>query len=149
MKPSPALLTAALACAALLPLGAGAQQTPTSPTTTTPTTTSPIRHGHHHPHGLMGALRGVSISDTQRSQIHDDITQFRQAHPKGSAPDPQARKALREQIMNVLTPDQQTQVKANLKAERAARGARHTRPSGTQTNNGVFPPDPTPSASPA
>ena len=62
----------------------------------------------------MQALKGVNLSDQQKQQIKQIMSQYRQAHPEGSAPDPQAMQQVHQQIMNVLTPDQQAQVKQNL-----------------------------------
>ena len=72
----------------------------------------------HHGHGFMRMLHGVNLSDQQKAQIKTLITSYHQAHPQGSQPDPQARKALHDQIMAVLTPSQQAQVKANIERMR-------------------------------
>jgi Spy/CpxP family protein refolding chaperone len=72
---------------------------------------------------MARALQGIDLSDSQRTQIRSLMQQYRQAHPKGSQPDPQARKALRAQIMAVLTPDQQSRLTSNLQQMRAARRA--------------------------
>lgn len=132
MKLSPILLSGALACAIGLPVAGMAQQAPM----TAPASTAPFA-GHRH-HGMKRIFRGVSLSDQQRAQIKSAMTQFHQAHPKGSAPDRAARKALHQQIMSILTPAQQAQVKANMARMRA----RHHR-----NANAVFAPSPT--ASPA
>jgi Spy/CpxP family protein refolding chaperone len=53
------------------------------------------------------------------------VQQYRQAHPRGSQPDPQARQQLQQQIMNILTPQQRQQAQANMekmKQEREQRG---------------------------
>jgi Spy/CpxP family protein refolding chaperone len=113
MKRTPVFFSGLLAAVVGLSTVAGAQQAP-----------PPAAHAGHagaHGHGMMRALHGVNLSDDQRSQIQSLMQSYRQSHPKGSAPDPQARKALRQQIMGVLTPDQQSQVKANLQQMRAER----------------------------
>jgi Spy/CpxP family protein refolding chaperone len=70
-------------------------------------------------------LRGVDLSDAQRSQIKQIVQQFRQAHPKGSFTDPQARRQahqqLMQQIMGVLTPQQRAQVQQNMQQMRQHR----------------------------
>jgi Spy/CpxP family protein refolding chaperone len=64
--------------------------------------------------GFMRALHGINLSDQQRSQIMQLMQQYRQAHPRGSAIDPQARQQLTQAVSNVLTPQQRTQFEQNL-----------------------------------
>jgi Spy/CpxP family protein refolding chaperone len=64
-------------------------------------------------HG-RGAMRGITLSDQQKSQIKTLVEQFRQGHPSGTAIDPQSRQELQQQILKVLTPQQQTQYQQNL-----------------------------------
>lgn len=71
-------------------------------------------HMHHHGMMMHRMFQGVNLTAQQKTQIHQLMTQFHQQHPKGSQPDPQARKAMHDQIMNLLTPAQQAQVKANM-----------------------------------
>lgn len=54
--------------------------------------------------------RSLDLTDDQRTQIHALVMQYRQAHPWGSQPDPQARQALHQAILDVLTPQQRTQL---------------------------------------
>ncbi len=56
------------------------------------------------------AMRAIALTDQQKAQIHQLIEQYRQSHPRGSAPDPEARRQLHEEIHNVLTPQQQAQL---------------------------------------
>ena len=84
---------------------------------------------------MHGALRGVNLSDQQKTQIKQIMDQFRQAHPRGSAPDPQARQQLRQQIMNVLTTDQQAQVKANFQQMRQRHQEQGETPNAQATPN--------------
>ncbi len=70
---------------------------------------------------MMRMLKGINLTDQQRTQVHQLTQQYRDKHPQGTAPDPAGRKALREQIMNVLTPDQQAQVKQNMSQMRERR----------------------------
>lgn len=78
------------------------------------------RHGHH---GFM--MRGVNLNAQQKAQIKQIMQNFRQAHPRGTKMDPQARRTahqqLRAQIMNVLTPQQRTQVQQNIQQMRQRR----------------------------
>ncbi len=70
---------------------------------------------------MMRRFSDLNLSDQQKSQIKSLMESYRQAHPKGSAPDPDSRKQLREQINAVLTPDQQAQLKADEARFRAQR----------------------------
>jgi Spy/CpxP family protein refolding chaperone len=66
----------------------------------------------------MRMLRGVTLTEQQKTQIRQIRSQFRRSHPRGSQTDPQARRQareqLRQQIMNVLTPAQRAQVQQNM-----------------------------------
>ncbi|HEV2262307.1 MAG TPA: hypothetical protein VGR69_08485, partial [Candidatus Rubrimentiphilum sp.] len=63
----------------------------------------------------------------QQSQIKQLIDQYRQAHPRGSAPDPQAREQLRSQITAILTPAQQAQLKTQMQQARGRFGGERGR----------------------
>jgi Spy/CpxP family protein refolding chaperone len=71
----------------------------------------------------MRAVHQLDLTSTQQQQIEAAIDKFRQAHPPGSAPDPSARRALREQVMQVLTPAQRQQVQAYIQQMRTPQGA--------------------------
>src|SRR5215469_13721536 len=116
MKLSPFLLSGALAIAIGLPVAGCAQQ---SPAQSQPGAQQQGAFGHHR--GGMRFLQGVNLSDQQKQQIKTIMDQYRQAHPAGSQPDPNARKQMRDQIMNVLTPDQRTQVQANMEKAKQQR----------------------------
>lgn len=73
-------------------------------------------------------MSGITLTAEQKMKIESLMAAFRQAH-RGSPPDAAARQAFHEQILQVLTPEQQAQFKAN--AQRMQRG-------------GPFSPDPTP-----
>lgn len=118
MKLSPFLLSGALAVAIGLPIVGCAQQAPAQ----SQPGASQGAYGHHH--GGMRWLQGVNLSDQQKQQIQTLMQQYRQAHPRGSQPDPQAREQLRSQIMNVLTPEQRTQVQANMQKMKEQRQER-------------------------
>ena len=66
--------------------------------------------------GAMRALDNLNLTPDQRQKIDALMAQYRQAHPRGSTPDPAARKALRDQIFSILTPAQQAQLRANMQA---------------------------------
>ncbi len=75
-------------------------------------------------------LKTLDLSQQQQNQIKTLVTNYKQAHPKGSQPDDAARKQLRDQVLAVLTPAQRTK----LEQEKAAWHKQH--------------PSPAPSASP-
>ncbi len=113
MKITSLLLGGVLALGTGLPLVAHAQQSPGQ-------SAAPAHAAGRH-RGMMSNLRGLNLSDQQRTQIKQIVSQYRSAHPKGSSPDPQARKAMRDQVMSLLTPDQQSQFKANARRARQER----------------------------
>lgn len=73
-------------------------------------------------------MAGITLTADQRTQIQSLMAAFREAH-RNARPDASARQALHDQILQILTPEQQAQFKANV--ERMQRG-------------GPFAPDPTP-----
>jgi Spy/CpxP family protein refolding chaperone len=114
-------MPAAAAVALILPVGALAQQAP-------PATVAPGAQqwqGHRHRGGFMRMFRNLNLSDQQKSQIRTIMQQYRQAHPQGSQPDPQARKQMRDQIMNLLTPQQRTQFQQEMQQMRAQHEREH------------------------
>ena len=142
MKLSPILLSGALAVAMSLPIVGCAQQTSAQ----SPATSHVSGHNHHR--GMMRMFRGINLSDQQKTQIQQIMQQYRQAHPEGSQPDPDARKAMRQQLMSVLTPDQQAQVKANLQKMRAERNGQRPNETPNSGNGNVFPAQPAPQSTP-
>jgi Spy/CpxP family protein refolding chaperone len=74
----------------------------------------------------MREMRSLNLSSQQQSQIQQLMAQYRQSHPRGTAPNPQARKDLRSKVMAVLTPAQQQQLKADqAKHKSEFKGERH------------------------
>ncbi len=67
-------------------------------------------------------LKDLNLTQQQQTQIDQIRQQYRQTHPQGSPRDPQARKAMRDKIMAVLTPAQQAQLKADLQKRHDAAG---------------------------
>lgn len=127
------IVAAAAALALALPLAATAQTTPS----TQPA--AGAAEGHHHHRGGFGgrALKGITLSDAQKAQMKQIRETYRAAHPEGSTPDPSARKAMREQMLGVLTADQRAQYEANVKQMRNER--KNEPPQG-----GPFAPNPSP-----
>jgi Spy/CpxP family protein refolding chaperone len=103
------------AAALILPVSALAQQ---APSTAAPYTTQQWQRNRSHRGGFMRMFRNLNLSDQQKSQIHTIMQQYRQEHPRGSQPDPQARKQMRDQIINVLTPQQRTQLQQEMQQQR-------------------------------
>jgi Spy/CpxP family protein refolding chaperone len=114
MNISKPILAGAALLALALPLAVSAQTTPVAPATTT----TAGEHRHHGGGLNRRALQGITLSDSQKSQIAQLRAAYKTAHPKGSTPDPAARKALRDQMLGILTPDQRTQYEANMKTLR-------------------------------
>lgn len=80
-------------------------------------------------HFFKAELKKLNLTPQQQQKIDQLQSQFKAAHPQGSAPDPQARRQLREQVMNVLTPQQRTQMQNDMQQWRA----QHPRPNPTAT----------------
>jgi Spy/CpxP family protein refolding chaperone len=78
--------------------------------------------GSQRHHGGFGFLKDLNLTPQQQTQIDQIRQQYRQAHPKGSARDPQAMKDMRDKMMAVLTPAQQAQLKADMQKRRAEYG---------------------------
>jgi Spy/CpxP family protein refolding chaperone len=98
------------------PLAAGAQTAPAPAASAAPMTGSPHHHRHHHP-SFMHALHAVTLTPAQQQQVaafHDQETKA------NLNADPAAKKAnaqkMREEIMGILTPDQKTQLTAQMHA---------------------------------
>jgi Spy/CpxP family protein refolding chaperone len=97
--------------------------------------------GHHHRHGnrYMRAMRGLNLSDTQKTQIRGIMQSAHQARIAGGpAADPQTRRqntiALHQQIEGVLTDTQRAQLHASLRAQRQANKANGTAPQAPPNN---------------
>ncbi len=89
---------------------------------------------------MRRALRGLHLSRQQRTQMRQIVTSFRAAHPKGSPRDPQARKAMRAQLLQILTPQQRAEFRSRMHATRTH--------AAQPPQNAVFPSD-SPSIAPA
>jgi Spy/CpxP family protein refolding chaperone len=74
----------------------------------------------------MKRLNGLNLSAQQQQQIQSTLGQYAQQHPAGSQRDPQGAHALRAQIFSILSPDQQAQLHAQMKAMRAQRAQRRS-----------------------
>jgi Spy/CpxP family protein refolding chaperone len=112
------LAVGVLAAALAVPLGASAQQDQQyqGPPQQRAGTPSPARLQHR----WMKRLSHLNLSSDQQQRIQSMIQQYSQAHPEGSAPDPDGKRALRQQIMGVLSSDQQNQLHQEMQAHRAA-----------------------------
>jgi periplasmic protein CpxP/Spy len=114
------LIPAALAAAVIVPVATFAQQAQAPAATATPQGQWQ-GHSHRRGGGMMRGLRELNLSDQQKTQVRQIVQQFRQSHTQGERPDAQARQQLRNQIMNVLTPQQRSQYEANLQKMRTRR----------------------------
>lgn len=130
------LVPAALATALAVPATGFAQVTPAQGQL------SPAQgqgQRHRGGFGFMREMRELNLTTQQQTQIQNLVQAYRQAHPRGSTPDRQARKDLRTKIMAVLTPAQQAQLKADEQKRRQELRNRGDR------DGGPFPqPTPTP-----
>jgi len=99
----------AFAVALAMPIGLRAQQgQPPGP---------PASQSFHH-HGTPSAAKlqhrwmkrfgHLNLSGDQQQRVQSIINQYSQQHPEGSQPDRDASRALHQQLMGVLTPDQQS-----------------------------------------
>jgi Spy/CpxP family protein refolding chaperone len=66
--------------------------------------------GSYHHHGMGAMLKSLNLTPQQQDQIKTLISNYKQAHPEGSQPDPAAKQQLHQQILNVLTPEQRTKL---------------------------------------
>ena len=118
------LVPAALAVAVAFPAGAFAQQAAQPPAG------APMQQGQwqghrgHHRGGMMRMFKDLNLTDQQKAQLKQIRQQFRQSHPEGQRPDPQAMQQLRQQMMNVLTPQQREKLQTEMQQMRQNR-ARH------------------------
>ncbi|HEX5275219.1 MAG TPA: hypothetical protein VFW34_08080 [Candidatus Rubrimentiphilum sp.] len=109
------LVPAALATALAVPAIGFAQVQPA-------TGQNQQQSGSERHHGGFRFLKDLNLTSQQQTQIDQIRRQYRQAHPKGSARDPQAMKEMRDKMMAVLTPAQQAQLKADMQKRRAEYG---------------------------
>lgn len=108
MKLQATVLAGLLAAGLALPAVAQDQQAPAAPA-----------QSQQHGDRMMRRFNDLNLNDQQKSQIQSLLQSYRQAHPRGSAPDPDARKQLSAQIDALLTPDQRAQLKADQEKFRA------------------------------
>jgi len=111
------LAIGALAAALAVPLGASAQQNQQSPGVHSQNRSTPSEA--HMQHRWAKRLGRLNLSGDQQQRVQALINQYSQTHPEGSPRDPAATRALRHQLMGVLTPDQQNQLHQQMRAQRA------------------------------
>jgi Spy/CpxP family protein refolding chaperone len=116
-------IAALLVCAAAIgtPLALHAQAQSAAQSAPNPSATwTGAHHRHHNP--LMKALNSLNLSGQQRTQIQGYVAASKQADANATPDERRAdRQKLRAEIMGVLTPAQQAQLKATLKAQRRER----------------------------
>jgi len=88
-------------------------------------------------HRWMKRLGTLNLSSDQQQRVQSLINQYSQAHPEGSPRDPSAARALRQQIMGVLSADQQSQYRQQVQAHRQQQAAQHGQ-AGAQTYQGQY-----------
>jgi hypothetical protein len=71
----------------------------------------------------MRRLSGINLSQQQQQAVQSALSTYAAQHPAGSPKDPQATHALRSQIESILTPDQQSQLRAQMQAMKQQRRA--------------------------
>jgi Spy/CpxP family protein refolding chaperone len=91
---------------------------------------------HHHGHHRL--LRGITLTDSQRTQLKAIRAkygpQFKQAHQaKDRATMQQLRGQMMGEVRGVLTPDQQKQLDANIAKMKAHRQSKSETPAATTT----------------
>jgi len=96
--------TALAACMLALPIAALAQDDPNA---APPMTNSPSMNAsmEHHRQGAM-MMRDLDLTDDQKAQLKAIHDKFKADHPDMSTVTKADRKAMRDQIMAVLTPEQ-------------------------------------------
>lgn len=116
------VLPAAAALALLGPVSVMAQQQSAAPAAASEQS-DPGRGEHR---GFMHMFESLNLSAAQRAQIQQIMQQYHQSHPWGSRPDAQAREALHQQILGVLSPQQRVQFQQRLEQMRSNRHADHS-----------------------
>jgi Spy/CpxP family protein refolding chaperone len=71
------------------------------------------------PHYFTRAVSSLTLSAPQKAKIASITAQYRKAHPDSAPHDAQAEKQFHQDISNVLTPAQRSQVAARVKQLRA------------------------------
>jgi Spy/CpxP family protein refolding chaperone len=112
------LAVGAFAAALAMPLGAYAQQDQQYPGPPQGHAATPSHDRLQH--RWMRRLSHLNLSNDQQQRIQSMIDQYSQSHPEGSPFDPNANRDLRNQIMGVLSSDQQNQFQQEMRAHRAA-----------------------------
>jgi DNA-binding MarR family transcriptional regulator len=73
-----------------------------------------------HPHYFTRAVSSVSLTSAQKAKIATITAGYRKAHPDSAPHDAAAEQQFHQQIENVLTPAERSQVEARVKQLRAA-----------------------------
>ncbi len=70
-------------------------------------------------------LAGLNLSTQQQQHVQGLLDQFAAQHPAGSARDEAGAHALRDQILGLLNPQQQTQLRQMMQQSKAQHEQRH------------------------
>ncbi len=134
------LIAGALAASLALPLAASAQQSPQPPYNPQQQQQQPQQPGapgQPGPRNLttpsvyalqaqFGRIFGnLGITAPQQAQITSLINSFAQTHPEGSPRDRKGMKELRQEILSILTPQQQAQYEQERAALQVQRAQQH------------------------
>jgi opacity protein-like surface antigen len=129
---------AALLAALIAPMAASAQvaQPPPAAQVQPARVSNPGQHAYHH---WMKRLSALGLSAQQQQQAQSILNQYAAQHPAGSPRNPGAARALHDQIFGILTPAQQSQLEAEIKAQQQAEQQRRMQ---MQQQQGAPPPPP-------
>ena len=106
-----------LAVIVAAPLGASAQTAPAA----RPALCAPQHHHHrhHHRNAFMRSLHTLTLSDQQKQQIRDLAKSARAAnHSADRATHKANEQKLHDGVLGLLTPDQKTQLQAEITREK-------------------------------
>jgi opacity protein-like surface antigen len=107
-------LVAAMLAALSMPIAVSAQVT--QPPVQGQQQTSQAAHEYHR---WTKRLAGINLSSQQQQQVQHLLDDFAARHPAGSPRDSEGARVLHEQILGVLTPQQQAQYQQEIQARRA------------------------------
>ena len=119
------LTLAALLAALTMPIAVSAQVAqPPVPAQAYPTRTQTTQATHEY-HRWTKRLAGINLNAQQQQQVQHLLDQFASTHPAGSPRDSAGARALRQQILSVLTPQQQQQYEQEMQAIKARHQQQH------------------------
>jgi Spy/CpxP family protein refolding chaperone len=128
-------IAGSLAASLALPVAVSAQQAPQPPAGASQQAPNPFQKGQGMQQTTPSAyqiqrqigrqMQDLNVTTAQQSQITTLINTYSQAHPEGSPRDRASMKQLREEILSVLTPQQQAQYEQERAALATQRAQKH------------------------